>query len=204
MADSTKWVAACLPGMGLSFDAWLRGYQESQSHGIETSLEASLTAKALLSWWTTDPGDPWVGTPKELYEALIEHVPTSERRYFPANPKSLSDHLRRDAPALRQKGVVVKTGLHKWLAGVSKRVVEVASVPPTDPEHHPGKAAEHRPLDAASLTQDAALTHEISGASRHNILKNQEVTSSLTHLTQDSSSLTPKDVRRDMAVGRGD
>jgi hypothetical protein len=76
--------------MGLSFDTWLRAYQESHSHGIETSLESSLTAKVLLFWWTTAPGDPWLGTPQELYEALIEYVPTEDRRYFPANPKSLS------------------------------------------------------------------------------------------------------------------
>jgi hypothetical protein len=200
MADSTKWIAACLPGMGLSFDTWLRAYQESQNHGIETSLESSLTAKALLSWWQTGPGDPWVGTPKELYETLIEHVPMSERRYFPANPKSLSDHLRRDAPALRQKGIVVQTGLHKWLDGVSKRVVEVASVPSPPPEYHPEDAAENRLLDAESLTQDAALTQEFCAASRHNMLENKDVASSLTHLTQDSSILTPKDVRRDMVV----
>jgi hypothetical protein len=133
MADSTKWIAACLPGLGLNFDIWLQAYQESHSHGIETSLESSLTAKALLSWWQPVLGDPWVGTPKELHETLIEQVALPERRYFPANPKSLSDHLRRDAPALRQKGIVVQTGLHKWLDGVSKRVIEVSSLPAPPP-----------------------------------------------------------------------
>jgi hypothetical protein len=204
MADSTKWIAACLPGMGLSFDTWRQAYQESQTHGIETSLESSLTAKALLSWWKKVPGDPWVGTPKELYEALVEYVPMPERRFFPANPKSLSDHLRRDAPALRQKGIVLRTGLHKWLDGVSKRAIAVASVPSTDPDNHPKEAAEHRPLDAQSLTQDAALAQEFFPASRHNMLENKAVTSSLTHLTQDSSFLTPKDVSRDVVVEQGD
>ena len=90
---------------------------KSQPRHRNISLESSLTAKALLFWWTTAPGDPWLGTPQELYEALMEYVPTEERRYFPANPKSLSDHLRRDAPALRQKGVVVKTGLHQRVRG---------------------------------------------------------------------------------------
>jgi hypothetical protein len=202
MADSTKWIAACLPGMGLSFDTWLRAYQESQDHGIETSLESSVTAKALLCWWQAAPGDPWVGTPKVLYEELIEYV--SERRFFPANPKSLSDHLRRDAPALRQKGVLVKTGLRKWQEGASKRVIEIASLPLPAPDDYPEKPQSIGSLDAESLTQDAALTHDFSSASRHNMLENKGVISSLTHLTQDSYILTPKDVKQDMVMELGD
>ena len=159
MADSAKWIAACLPGMGLSFDTWLQAYQESQNHGIETSLESSLTAKALLSWRTTAPGDPWAGTPKELYEALIEHVPVSDRRIFlPTRNRSPTTFA--GTPQRSQKGVVVITGLHKWMDGVGKRVIEVASLPPTAPDHHPEEAAEDRPLDAESLTQDATLTHD--------------------------------------------
>jgi hypothetical protein len=183
MADSTKWVAACLPGMGLSFDTWLRAYQESQTHGIETSLESSLTAKSLLSWWKTAPGDPWLGTPKELYEALIEYVPMSERRFFPANPKSLSDHLRRDAPALRQKGVVVKTGLHQRINGEHKRAIEVCSVNGNRPDERGAECG----------TQGTHGTHEESGASRHKYLENKELNTSGTHGTQDFSNLTPKD-----------
>src|SRR5262249_32587870 len=72
------------------------------------------------------------------------------------------------------------------------------------PDDHPDEAAANRLLDAESLTQDAALTQEFSAASRHNLLKNKGVASSLTHLPQDSSILTPKDVRRDMVVEQGD
>jgi hypothetical protein len=203
MADSAKWIAACLPGMGLDFETWRRAYQESQTNGIETSLESSLTAKALLAWWNTSPGDPWIGTPKELYDHLIDYVPEVERRYFPANPKSLSDHLRRDAPALRQRGIIVRTGLHRWLEGVSKRVVEVSSVPPTDRDPDSTTAAPDRPLDAESLTQDAALTQEFSAASRHNHHTTQGLTTSLTHLTQDSPTLTPKEEKQVVEVDQG-
>src|SRR5262249_12404450 len=82
------------------------------------------------------------------------------------NPKSLSDHLRRDAPALRQSGIAVSTGLHKWLDGVSKRVIEIASLPLPAPDNHPEKAAANRHFDEESLTQDAALTHEFLGLSQ--------------------------------------
>jgi hypothetical protein len=147
-----------------------------------------------------------VGTPKELHEALLEQVAPAER-YFPANPKSLSDHLRRDAPALRQMGIVVQTGLRRWLDGVSKRLVEVGSLPAPAPDDHPDEAAVHRhalqqgaALDAEALTQDAALTQGIAGAPSRNMLQNNDVMSSLTHLTQGSSTLVRKDVREDVVV----
>src|SRR5262249_23594641 len=115
--------------------------------------------------------------------ALIEYVPLSERRYFPANPKSLSDHLRRDAPALRQKGVVVKTGLHQRVNGEHKRAIEVSSVNGNRPDERGAECGTH----------GTNGTHEEAGAPRHKPLENKGLNASGTHGTQDFSNLTPKD-----------
>jgi hypothetical protein len=40
-------------------------------------------------------------TPGELYERLKAHCPGDKEGYFPANAKSLTNHLRRIAPAQR-------------------------------------------------------------------------------------------------------
>jgi hypothetical protein len=120
MADSAKWVTACLGD-----ETFLDEYQQNVENAIDLGLEASPIAgaiKKLLADATSGrlPGH-WEGTASELLEAL-DRLATGQQfsqKTFPKNARSLSNRLRRDAPALRAVGVQVefrKSGATRYVA----------------------------------------------------------------------------------------
>jgi hypothetical protein len=148
---------------------------------------------------STCEADTWEGTPSDLFDLLKPHCRERDRKFFPANARSLSNRLRRDAPALRNKGVRVITGVRR---GRGKRVVLITSLGDAnlgdfaspsvtlDPvcvtrDHGNGSAgAENVPFGPVGVTQtpvgDARVTQRNGFCVTHKNVMPQGLTSGVT------------------------
>lgn len=125
MADSAKWIAACFPALGWTYDDWNTPYEAANNEAVMGSLEGNSAtgAAALLDWFQGKTS--WTGTPRELYDLLHAIVPYEKQRYFPASPQSLSSALTRFAPALRMNGIEVKKDRTKTARFISVTRIKV-------------------------------------------------------------------------------
>ena len=105
MADSAKWVTACLGD-----ESFLQAYRQNINEAVDLGLEASPIAAAVRDF-LADPKwgftQEWTGTAGDLLKELNKNSMASSHRQWPTNPKALADRLRRDAPALRAVGIHV-------------------------------------------------------------------------------------------------
>jgi len=130
MADGARWVAACCTSGSVGFDyaAWDDSYREATSTAQETTLEHDLAGRTLRGWFKGR--DEWVGTPGDLHAALLACVAGRDERFFPASPQSLTNHLTRCSPALRQQGIHIdRPNGKKWIDGSARRVIVVSRKP---------------------------------------------------------------------------
>ena len=122
MADFATWAVACEPG-GFDEGAFLRAYARNRKGAVTTVIEASPVARAICGLMRKRRGQVWEGIPTELYRELTRRVGegVAKTRGWPGNPQTLSLHLKRLTPALRQIGVTVerqKGGQRLiWLSG---------------------------------------------------------------------------------------
>jgi hypothetical protein len=98
MADAANVMAAVDAVLGSSAVA---AYTRGQAGIAETVLESDPLANAVMSLMTTRPQRRWVGTPSQLYGALMEHWDL-EARNKPGNERSMSERLKRVAPQLAE------------------------------------------------------------------------------------------------------
>lgn len=107
MADSAKWIAACFPALGWTYEDWHAPYEAANNEAVMGSLENDYSAIVLIDWFK-DKTD-WTGSPAQLYAILKEHsltcLWTDQQRYFSNTANHLTNKLRRSAPALRQHGI---------------------------------------------------------------------------------------------------
>ncbi len=108
MADFALWGCAVAPPLGWNADAFLAAYETNREAASDHALEASLVAPVLLEFMEKQPR-AWEGTAGELLDLLNERAKEAARKQkaWPKNPHSLSNHLRRLAPNLRNAGVDV-------------------------------------------------------------------------------------------------
>ena len=100
MADSSKWVTACLGD-----NSFLDAYFLNQAEAVEIGLDASPTARLLRSV-LIDMGDRfldagWEGSAQQLLDLIRIQGQISGEYNLPKSPKGLINGLRRDAPLLR-------------------------------------------------------------------------------------------------------
>lgn len=104
MADFAKWVVAAEPALPWELGRFLAVYSENRQDAIEEILDSDPVADLAKKM------APWQGTAAELLAELNKGVPESMmgRKGWYSNPKQVSDHLRRIAPALRRVAIDVK------------------------------------------------------------------------------------------------
>jgi hypothetical protein len=96
MADSAKWITACIGNT-----SYLERAAQSEHDGIEAALEGSHTAttlKTLLAGRSSLELEPNTLLKKLRDVASLACLNVS----LPQNARSLSSRLRRDAPAMRE------------------------------------------------------------------------------------------------------
>ncbi len=109
MAGTATWLAACLPALGWCYDDWLVPYSASQEAATDIGLETSPVGTAVFRWWQTENAfQPWAGTATELAGLVRPFCDEAQLRYWPVNPKTFADRLRRVIPCLRSRRVRVE------------------------------------------------------------------------------------------------
>ena len=118
MADSAKWIMAC------GVDGFIEEYQENIDEAVGLGLDASPIANSIVDLVTKpDMGWPpncWKGEPSQLLSVLSQRVEARPANW-PKNARSLSSQLRRDAPALRKRGITIRIDKTN-----GRRLIEIA------------------------------------------------------------------------------
>ena len=135
MADYERLGEAVARALGFAPGEFQQQYAELVRAGIDRALESNAVAQA-LDKYLAERVLPinWQGTAGQLYDLLNTHsIP--DRSSWPRSPKSLSDQLRRIAPAYRAKGIDI-THLGHSREGARWRIAQTRSL--TNPATPPG------------------------------------------------------------------
>jgi hypothetical protein len=106
MADFAVWATAAETAFDWPSGTFISAYQGNRESANEVALEASVVARPLLD--LLEAQGEWNGSSSELLKVLEQrqgdqaHKPSG----WPKNPRSLSGHLKRLAPNLREAGWV--------------------------------------------------------------------------------------------------
>jgi hypothetical protein len=108
MADFALWATAAETAFGWSSGTFVAAYQGNRESANEVALEASVVARPLLD--LLEAQGEWTGSSGELLKVLEERQGDQARKLsgWPKNPRSLSGHLKRLAPNLREAGWVLE------------------------------------------------------------------------------------------------
>ena len=105
MPDFAVWVAAAEEALGWERGAFMRAYTGNRVEANEIALANDPVAEAVRR--LVDRHGEWSGTATELLSVLGNQVSdeTKRSKAWPAGPNTLSNRLKRLAPALREAGV---------------------------------------------------------------------------------------------------
>ncbi len=105
MADFAVWVAAAEKTLPWESGAFMSAYTGNRLEADELALDSDPVAVAVRDLMANHHN--WGGTATELYAALAELVDEDVRRSksWPAAPNTLSNRMKRIAPALRKAGI---------------------------------------------------------------------------------------------------
>jgi putative DNA primase/helicase len=122
MADFAKWVTAAESALGWPQGAFLSAYSANIKESADEALESNAVASTILSMVQAN-GD-WQGTAAQLILALRRLYPTQTEGgdAFPRQPAVFGAELRRVAPLLRSRGVLI---LHTRTGKEGRRVIEL-------------------------------------------------------------------------------
>lgn len=159
MADFAMWAAAGLPALGFSADEFLAAYERSRADLLDTAIDASPVASALVRFMATR--DMWTGSANALLALLADG---SQGQAWPRSAKGLIGALRRLAPALRAAGIHAahlkrERGNVIELCKVGKNPPDVPDVPVTP------LSAGASGASGASNVPDVPAKTRIAGAS---------------------------------------
>jgi hypothetical protein len=105
MADFAVWATAAEDSLGLESGAFMMAYAGNLSEATESALEADPVAAAVRELMRDR--ERWAGTATELWQALNDLVDEDMRhtKAWPGAPNTLTNRLKRLAPALRGVGI---------------------------------------------------------------------------------------------------
>lgn len=108
MADFALWATAAESAFGWPSGTFVAAYKGNRESANEVALDASVVAQPLLEM--LEAQGEWIGSSGELLKALEERKGEQDRKQsgWPKNPRSLSGHLKRLAPNLREAGWVLE------------------------------------------------------------------------------------------------
>jgi hypothetical protein len=121
MADFATWIVACEPALGWPAGTFLKAYERNRDEANSLSLDASVIGTLIQEM--AAQGE-WVGTATELWKKLedLGGENVQKQAGWPKNGRAVSGQLKRIAPNLRARGVMVR-----WLPRTSgKRQIQIA------------------------------------------------------------------------------
>ena len=105
MADFAVWGVATEKVLNWEPGSFMTAYMQNRQHAVESGLDASVVAQSVREFM--EKRNHWEGTATELLEALPASDQTARSKAWPKVPRTLSNQLRRLAPALRKVGIQV-------------------------------------------------------------------------------------------------
>jgi hypothetical protein len=122
MADFATWIVACESAFGSPAGSFLRAYERNRNEANSVSLDASIIGEPILE--IANNGG-FVGTASELLEKLEEVAGEKIKRQagWPKNGRGVSGQLKRIAPNLRAKGLMVN-----WVRESGARRIEIQQI----------------------------------------------------------------------------
>lgn len=120
---------------GCRRSTFVAAYQGNRESANEVALEASVVARPLLD--LLEAQGAWTGSSGELLKILEERLGDQTRKQsgWPKNPRSLSGHLKRLAPNLREAGWIVEQDRSSKKRSWSIRRVTALPGPSFDASH---------------------------------------------------------------------
>jgi hypothetical protein len=108
MADFAIWGVATEPACPWKTGTFLKVYDRNRQGAIEATLDGDLVAEVVRTI------APWTGTASALLQVLTAKVPETitKRKDWFAQPRQVSDALRRLTPSLRRIGIEVAFTKH--------------------------------------------------------------------------------------------
>ena len=107
MADFVSRVSGAEESLGWPKGSFARAYASSQKRAHRLSLDSDPLSQALLDLMSGFPAGVVVEHTATEWRRLLQFHWSDNRQSFPANAQTLSNRLRRLAPALRETGVRV-------------------------------------------------------------------------------------------------
>lgn len=161
MADAARVMAAMDRALGTQALAAFTGQAERIAEDV---CESDVVAESLLGWLRTMPGG-FRGTIGQLLDDL---KPNPVPKAWPANPRAMSNRLRRVAPALRKLGVeLIPPTNTSSMNGKSARIWEIRTDPeqftpgqPSQPILTPTVEEEPCPFAGPGETEDPTLIED--------------------------------------------
>jgi hypothetical protein len=141
MADFAIWATAAETAFGWSSGTFIEAYQGNRDSANEVALEASVIARPLLDLLETH--GEWNGSSSELLEALNQRQGDNAHKQanWPKSPRSLSGHLKRLAPNLREAGWILEqdrsSRKRSWSIRRSERLAGPSSAASVDGQCEP-------------------------------------------------------------------
>ncbi len=116
MADFARWGSACEAAIGGATGSFMQAYEKNIASAVTNVVESDPVAAAVIGLMSTRLN--WSGTPTELLRDLAEVAGDGQRdlKAWPKAPNTLSGRLRRAAPPLRKRGILIatdRTGQHR-------------------------------------------------------------------------------------------
>lgn len=107
MADVAQWVTAAEPALGIAQGEFVAAFVANRGEAVQIALEADPVAAEVRR--LMERTDGWEGSAAQLLADLNRHVSEriSREKGWPRLPQSLSNRLKRLAPALREIGIEV-------------------------------------------------------------------------------------------------
>jgi hypothetical protein len=125
MADFAVWAEAVGRALGIDEGATLAAYLTNRDCAATRALDASIVAGPLRDWLQGQK-EPWEGSCSDLLKELAAKAGDAvHSRAWPKTPATLSGMLRRLAPELRRRGVIIELDLWAGPTERRRRVVRV-------------------------------------------------------------------------------
>ena len=152
MADVAVWAEACTRAYWKP-DTFITAYRASLANSVELVVEASMVGTAvrqLMASYTE-----WSGTAQELLTKLTAVVgeQAAKQPGWPKRPNTLSNKLRRVAPALRKVGIHIT---HEHRGHAWTRIITITRQPEGRPERSSAPSASSADMPDPSKNDLAA------------------------------------------------
>jgi hypothetical protein len=176
MADFAAWGVALEHALGWPPGAFLDAYQRNLSESSIAALDADSVAMAVLTLMN-EGGSGWEGTVGALLAELEQRVSPERRgKSWPRSPQSLTNRMRRAAPALRREGLDLRQPPRSrqgalWSIRRLRQEPERSSRSSSSPNGQKFREVEPDPVSDDVICEDhelaVAVTKEDEGSSRH-------------------------------------